>query len=97
MPREERYVRAVHKLKTQRTHLIREVIVIEEICQFTESRDLKNVLEPVLRGTFGENNPQVNLLINATVSKKRPSAFTSNYKRKSIYSYGLLNDRWMMI
>lgn len=95
-PSENRYTQAVQTLKTQKMPLIREVIVIEEICQFTEARSLANALEPVLKGTLGENNPQVNILINATISKKRSSEFTSNYKRKSIYSYGFLNDRWMM-
>jgi len=95
-PTEERYERAVQTLKTNKMPLIREVIVIEEICNFTESRNLANVLEPVLKGTLGDNNPQVNILINATISKERSSEFTSNYKRKSIYSYGFLNDRWMM-
>src|SRR5258706_114212 len=91
-----RFKLAAENLKAAKKPLIREVKVIEERCQFRNSTSLKNILEPILKLKLGNENPKVNLVLNATLSKERTSVFSSSYRRTSLYSYGYFNDKWMM-
>jgi hypothetical protein len=75
--------------------LVREVKVILEICKFNETISLSNLLEPILKIKLGNENPKVNAVLQATLSKQKSFTFASNYKRISLYSYGYFNDKWM--
>lgn len=92
---ERRFQVAAQRLKDGNKPLVREVKVILEICKFNETKSLSNLLEPILKLKLGNENPKVNAVLQATLSKQQSSTFSSNYKRVSLYSYGYFNDKWM--
>jgi hypothetical protein len=90
-----RFVTAAQRLKEGNQPLIRQVITIREVVDFTEKKSLKNILTPIIKAKLGETNPKVDLVINGTLKRDKTENFSSNYDRTSIYSYGYFSDEWM--
>jgi hypothetical protein len=90
-----RFLNAVNRLQNSGTPLVREVKVVEEICSFSESKNISNLLEAILEAKLGEGNTKATGILNATLSKKKTSEFSSSFELTSIYSYGYWNDNWM--
>lgn len=92
---DQRFKDAANRLKESNTPLIRQVIVIREICDFSEKKNVKNILEPILKANIGEDEAKANLVLNATIKRDKVENFASNYDFTSIYSYGYFSDVWM--
>ena len=90
-----RFVNTAKLLKEGNKPLIRQVITIREVADFTEKRSLKNILAPIIKAKLGESNPKVDLVINGTLKRDKTENFSSNYDRTTIYSYGYFSDNWM--
>ena len=90
-----RFVTAAQRLKEGNKPLIRQVITIREVVDFTEKKSLKNILTPIIKAKLGETNPKVDLVINGTLKRDKTENLSSNYDRTSIYSYGYFSDEWM--
>jgi hypothetical protein len=92
---ESRFMDAAAMLKESNTPMIREVKIVREICQFSENKNITNILSGVLHATGGIEEFKATAILNATVSNKTTSTFVSSFDRSSIYSYGYWNDNWM--
>lgn len=92
---DKRYQDAAKKLKESNTPLIRQVVVIREVCDFSEKKNIKNILEPILKVKIGEGNPKASLVLNGTLKRDKVENFASNYDFTTIYSYGYFSDNWM--
>ena len=92
---DQRFKDAASRLKESNTPLIRQVIVIREICDFSEKKNVKNILEPILKANIGEGDGKANLVLNATLKRDKIENFASNYDFTTIYSYGYFSDAWM--
>ncbi len=92
---EQRFKDAYARLEGKDRPMIREVVVIQEICDFNESKDISLLLRPILRTYLGENDQRINLVVTGTLSRNKTSSFSTSYERTSIYSYGFWNDKWM--
>lgn len=92
---DQRYKDAYARLKNSGHPLVREVKVIEEVCSFSENKNISNLLEAVLKAKLGEGDAKANFVLSATLSKKKTSEFSSSFNMTTIYSYGYWNDNWM--
>jgi hypothetical protein len=92
---EKRYVDAYNLLKNSNTPLIRQVIVIREICNFKENKNIKNILEPILKAEIGEGDAKANAVLSGTLKRDKTENFSTNYDKTTIYSYGYFSDNWM--
>lgn len=92
---QNRFVSAATSLRENNYPFIRQVIVIEEICIFKESKNITNLLKPLLTAELGSDNNQVEAVISLNKSNKKTSNFKSSYRNSSIYSYGYWSETWM--
>ena len=91
----EPYYSSAQNLLHAKRPLIRQVMVVCEICDYKVASNLSSILSSVLRAKLGVTNPKADLVLKAAIKKKKTTAFSSSFKRTSIYSYGYLNDDWM--
>lgn len=92
----ERYVNAYKMLSKNGNPFVRQVKVVEEVCEFSENKNLTNILEAVLKANLGQNDLKTNSIVDATLSKKKTSTFASSFNITTIYSYGYWHQPWMV-
>lgn len=92
---EKRYVDAYNLLKKSNRPLIRQVIVIREICEFKENKNIRNILEPILTAKIGEGDAKANAILSGILKRDKTENFSTNYDKTTIYSYGYFSDNWM--
>ncbi|WP_156033117.1 hypothetical protein [Sediminibacter sp. Hel_I_10] len=91
----KRYTDAVARLKEKDRPLIRQVIVIREICEFNENKNVINILEPILNANIGEGNAKANAVLTGTLKRDKVENFATEYDKTTVYSYGYFSDDWM--
>jgi hypothetical protein len=91
----KRYTDAVARLKENNRPLIRQVIVIREICEFNENKNVKNILEPILNANIGEGDAKANAVLSGTLKRDKVENFATEYDKTTVYSYGYFSDDWM--
>jgi hypothetical protein len=93
---DERYVNAYKLLAKNGNPFVRQVKVVEEVCKFSENKNLSNILQAVIKANLGENDLRANSIVDATLSKKLTSTFTSSFNITTIYSYGYWHQPLMI-
>ncbi len=93
---DERYINAYKLLAKNGNPFVRQVKVVEEVCEFSENNNMTNILEAVLKANLGGNDITTNSIVNATLSKKKTSTFSSSFNITTIYSYGYWYQPWMV-